>query len=186
MKNNIESLCDAELINEKKVNVNDAIALKQLKAGDCVYLYGTIYTARDKVHNKIFNIIKDGDKVPFALNGAVIYYTGPCVDNERKISAAGPTTSCRMDAYAPALYDNGVIATIGKGDRSEEVYKAITRNEAVYFSAIGGAGALYAKSVTKCEDVCFIDLGAEAVRKLTVENFPVIVAIDSEGKSIYT
>lgn len=181
-----ESLCDAGFEMEIKVNVNDADALKKLKAGDCVWLYGTVYTARDKAQERIFKLIKSGDEVPFALNGAVIYYTGPCFDNEEKISAAGPTTSCRMDAYTPTLCDKGVIATIGKGDRSEEVYKAIIRNKAIYFSAIGGAGALYANAVTKYEDVCFMDLGAEAVRKLTVEHFPAIVAIDSKGKSIYT
>lgn len=159
---------------------------KNLKAGDYVYLTGTVYTARDAAHKRLIECLEHGEPLPFDIKNAVIYYMGPSPAREGKIiGSAGPTTSSRMDKYAPALLDLGQKAMIGKGKRDREVIDAIVRNQAVYFAAVGGAGALLSKCITKSELVCYEDLGTEAVRKLEVKNFPVIVVIDSEGNNLY-
>lgn len=159
---------------------------KNLKAGDLVYLSGTIYTARDAAHKRLCEMLDQNIELPFLLEDATIYYVGPTPTMPNKVfGSAGPTTSMRMDAYAGRLYDLGVQATIGKGYRTKEVVEAIKRNESVYMVAIGGAGALLGKCVQKAEMIAFEDLGAEAIQKLEVKNFPVTVAIDSEGRNLY-
>ena len=157
-----------------------------LKAGDYVYLTGTVYTARDAAHKRMYEILQEGGELPIDIQGQVIYYMGPSPAREgRPIGSAGPTTATRMDKYAPTLLDLGEKAMIGKGKRSKEVIDAIIRNKAVYFAAIGGAGALLSKCITKSEIVCYEDLGAEAIRKLEVKDFPVIVVIDRDGNTLY-
>lgn len=157
-----------------------------LKAGDYVYITGTMYTARDAAHKRMYEAFERGESLPIPLDNEVIYYMGPSPAREgRPIGSAGPTTSSRMDKYAPSLLDLGQIAMIGKGKRSAEVIEAIKRNSAVYFAAIGGAGALLSKCIKSSEVVAYDDLGTEAIRKLYVENFPVIVVIDSEGNNLY-
>lgn len=157
-----------------------------LKAGDYVYLTGTIYTARDAAHKRMYDALNDGKALPLEMKDNVIYYMGPSPAREgRPIGSAGPTTASRMDKYAPSLLDLGLRGMIGKGKRSLEVRDAIVRNGAVYFAAVGGAGALLSKSITSSEVIAYDDLGTEAIRKLTVENFPVIVVIDSEGNNLY-
>lgn len=157
-----------------------------LKAGDYVYITGTMYTARDAAHKRMYEALERGESLPIPLDNEVIYYMGPSPAREgRPIGSAGPTTSSRMDKYAPSLLDLGQIAMIGKGKRSPEVIEAIKRNSAVYFAAIGGAGALLSKCIKTSEVVAYDDLGTEAIRKLYVENFPVIVVIDSEGNNLY-
>lgn len=159
---------------------------KRLRAGDYVYITGTIYTARDAAHKRMYKALERGEKLPFAVQNNVIYYMGPSPAREgRPIGSAGPTTASRMDKYAPALLDLGLIGMIGKGKRSEAVKEAIVRNGAVYFAAVGGAGALLAGSIKASEVIAYDDLGTEAIRKLEVENFPVIVVIDSEGQNLY-
>lgn len=160
--------------------------LAALRAGDRVLLSGTIYTARDQAHKRICEALDRGDELPFEIEGSIIYYVGPTpAPPGRPIGSAGPTTSYRMDPYAPRLLDLGQYAMIGKGPRSEEVNEAIVRNGAVYFAAIGGAAALISKSVKSAEVIAFEDLGAEAVRRLEVEDMPVIVAVDSLGTDLY-
>ena len=160
--------------------------VKTLKAGDYVYISGTIYTARDAAHKRMYEALQNGQEVPMSLKDNVVYYMGPSPAREgRPIGSAGPTTSSRMDKYAPLLMDQGLKGMIGKGKRSKEVMDAIVRNHAVYFAAVGGAGALLSKCITKSEIVCYEDLGAEAIRKLEVKDFPVIVVIDSEGNNLY-
>lgn len=157
-----------------------------LQAGDYVYLTGTIYTARDAAHKRMYEALQKGEDLPLELQNNVIYYMGPSPAREgRPIGSAGPTTSGRMDKYAPCLLDLGLLGMIGKGKRSEEVKAAIVRNKAVYFAAVGGAGALLSKSITESEVIAYDDLGTEAVRRLKVENFPVIVVIDSQGNDLY-
>lgn len=157
-----------------------------LKVGDYVYITGTIYTARDAAHKRMYESIIKNEKLPIDMNNSVIYYMGPSPAREgRPIGSAGPTTASRMDKYAPTLLDLGEIAMIGKGKRTEEVRQAIIRNKAVYFAAVGGAGALLSKSITESRVVAYDDLGTEAIRELKVENFPVIVVIDSEGNNLY-
>lgn len=157
-----------------------------LKAGDDVLLTGTIYTARDAAHKRLVEMIDKGEKLPFDIEGSVIYFVGPTPAREgRAIGSAGPTTSYRMDAYSPTLLDLGHIGMIGKGRRSDEVKEAIVRNGAVYFGAIGGAGALISRSVKEAEVIAFDDLGAEAVRRLRVEDMPLTVVIDSKGNDLY-
>ena len=170
-----------------KINVADLAAVaKTLRAGDSVVLSGTVYTARDAAHKRITEIMASGGELPFAIDGAVIYYAGPTPAPEGlAIGSCGPTTSSRMDGFAPMLLDNGLIAMIGKGQRSDEVCAAIERNEAVYFCAIGGAGALAAKCIKSSEVIAFDDLGCESVKKLEIENFPLIVAIDCKGGNLY-
>lgn len=157
-----------------------------LKAGDSVTITGTIYTARDAAHKRMCEALSRGDKLPFDVEGQVIYYVGPCPARPGEvIGSCGPTTSYRMDAYAPELISLGLSGMIGKGMRSDEVKKACVENGSVYFGAIGGAGALLASHVKKSEIIAYDDLGAEAVRTLTVENFPVTVIIDAKGNDLY-
>ena len=157
-----------------------------LRAGDYVYLTGTIYTARDAAHKRMYEALEHGGSLPFEISGNIIYYMGPSPAREgRPIGSAGPTTASRMDKYTPALLDMGLIGMIGKGKRSDAVKEAIVRNGAVYFAAVGGAGALLSKSITRSEVIAYEDLGTEAIRRLEVEDFPVIVVIDSEGHNLY-
>lgn len=159
---------------------------KSLRAGDYVYITGTIYTARDAAHLRMYEALDRNEELPIGMENNVIYYMGPSPAREgRPIGSAGPTTASRMDKYAPRLLDLGLKGMIGKGKRSEAVKEAIVRNGAVYFAAVGGAGALLSKSIVASEVVAYDDLGTEAIRKLTVENFPVIVVIDSEGNNLY-
>ena len=155
-----------------------------LCAGDTVQLSGIVYTARDAAHAKICKMIENGDELPFELDGAVIYYAGPTPAKEgMPIGSCGPTTSSRMDKFTPTLLGRGLCAMIGKGKRSDDVISAMKKAGAVYFCAIGGAGALAARCVRKAEIVAFPELGCEAVRRIEVENFPLIVGIDSHGNS---
>ena len=157
-----------------------------LHAGDYVYITGTIYTARDAAHKRMDETLDQGEKLPVNIENEIIYYMGPSPAREgRPIGSAGPTTASRMDKYAPTLLDLGQKAMIGKGKRSKEVIDAIVRNKAVYFAAIGGAGALLSKSITHSEVIAYDDLGTEAIRKLEVKNFPVVVVIDSKGNNLY-
>ena len=159
---------------------------KQLKAGDYVYLTGTIYTARDAAHKRMQETLQRGEALPLEMKENVIYYMGPSPAREgRPIGSAGPTTASRMDKYAPELLDLGLGAMIGKGKRSQEVKDAIVRNGSVYFAAVGGAGALLSKCILSSEVIAYNDLGTEAIRKLQVKDFPVIVVIDSEGNNLY-
>ncbi len=160
-------------------------ALK-LRAGDMVYITGTIYTARDAAHKRMSEALAKGEELPLELKDNIIYYMGPSPARPgRPIGSAGPTTASRMDKYAPNLLDLGLRGMIGKGKRTKEVQEAIIRNGAVYFAAIGGAGALLSKAITSATVIAYDDLGTEAIRKLTVENFPCIVVIDSEGTNLY-
>lgn len=157
-----------------------------LKAGDYVYISGTIYTARDAAHKRMQETLDAGEALPLELPGNVIYYMGPSPAREgRPIGSAGPTTASRMDKYAPTLLDLGLAGMIGKGKRSQAVRDAIVRNQSVYFAAVGGAGALLSKAITKSEVIAYDDLGTEAIRKLEVVNFPVIVVIDAQGNNLY-
>ena len=159
---------------------------KELKSGDYVYLTGTIYTARDAAHKRMYEALEKGEELPFDIHNNIIYYMGPSPAREgRPIGSAGPTTASRMDKYAPALLDLGQRGMIGKGKRNEGVRQAIIRNNAVYFAAVGGAGALLSKSIMSSEIIAYEDLGTEAVRKLEVKEFPVIVVIDSDGNNLY-
>ena len=161
-------------------------AAAQLKAGDLVYLPGTIYTARDAAHKRMQETLDRGEALPFDPAGNVIYYMGPSPAREgRCIGSAGPTTASRMDRYTPKLLDLGLRGMIGKGRRSAAVKDAVKRNGAVYFAAIGGAGALLSKSILQSEVIAYADLGTEAIRRLTVKNFPVIVCMDSDGTDLY-
>lgn len=158
----------------------------ELKAGDRVYLSGTVYTSRDAAHKRIFEALDSGSQLPYALEEAVVYYAGPTPTPENlPIGSCGPTTSGRMDAFAPRLLDLGMRAMIGKGQRSKEVCDAIVRNNAVYFCAVGGAGALAAKCVEKCDVIAYEDLGCESVKKLEIKEFPLIVAIDCQGGNLF-
>ena len=160
--------------------------IKSLKAGDSVLLTGTIITGRDAAHKRLFELIEKGEELPVDVKGEIIYYVGPAPAKPGyAVGPAGPTSSYRMDKFTPALLDLGMKGMIGKGARSEEVIDAIVSNGAVYFAAIGGAAALIAKSIKKEEILCYEDLGTEAVRRYTVEDFPCIVAIDSEGNNVY-
>ena len=158
----------------------------KLRAGDTVTLTGTVYTARDAAHKKIVAAMDAGDKLPFDLDGAAIYYAGPTPAKPGQvIGSVGPTTSGRMDPFAPRLLDAGLACMIGKGVRGQGVQDAMARNGAVYMVAIGGAGALLAKCIKKAELIAYEDLGAEALRKLYVEDMPLVVIIDSEGNNLY-
>lgn len=159
---------------------------KMLRAGDYVYITGVVYTARDAAHKRMSEALDEGKPLPFDMKNNIIYYMGPSPAREgRPIGSAGPTTASRMDKYAPDLLDLGLKGMIGKGKRSEDVKAAIVRNGAVYFAAVGGAGALLSQRIKSSEVIAYDDLGTEAVRKLEVENFPVIVVIDSEGNNLY-
>ena len=159
---------------------------KELKSGDYVYITGTIYVARDAAHKRMIEALECGEELPIDIKNSTIYYMGPSPARKgRPIGSAGPTTASRMDKYTPTLLDLGQKAMIGKGKRTKEVIDAIIRNKAVYFAAIGGAGALLSKCITKSEVICYDDLGAEAIRRIEVEDFPVIVVIDREGNNLY-
>lgn len=164
----------------------DAETIVGLRAGDFVYITGTIYTARDAAHKRMSETLKEGGILPIELKNNIIYYLGPSPAREgRPIGSAGPTTSGRMDKYTPALLDLGLKGMIGKGRRSAEVKDAVVRNGCVYFAAIGGAGALLSKAITAAEVIAYEDLGTEAIRKLEVVNFPVIVVMDALGNDLY-
>ena len=159
---------------------------KKLHIGDYVYLTGTIYTARDAAHKRMYEALEKGEGLPFDVDGNVIYYMGPSPAREgRPIGSAGPTTASRMDKYAPKLLDLGLAGMIGKGKRTEAVREAVIRNSAVYFAAVGGAGALLSKAIKSSEVIAYDDLGTEAIRKLSVEDFPVVVVMDCEGNNLY-
>ena len=157
-----------------------------LHSGYYVYITGEMYVARDAAHKRMIEALGKGEQLPIDIKDATIYYMGPSPAREgRPIGSAGPTTATRMDKYAPTLLDLGEKAMIGKGKRSQAVLDAIIRNKAVYFAAVGGAGALLSKCIKKSEVICYDDLGAEAIRKLYVEDFPVIVVVDREGNNLY-
>lgn len=160
--------------------------VKELKAGDYVYLSGTIYTARDAAHKRMTEELQTGKSIPFEMKDQVIYYLGPTPNRKGQvIGSAGPTTSSRMDKYAPALLDMGLKGMVGKGKRSDLVVDSMKKNCAVYFAAVGGAGALLSKCIKKSEVIAYDDLGTEAIRKLEVENLPVITVIDCYGNDLY-
>ena len=158
----------------------------ELRAGDRVVLSGTVYTSRDAAHKRIAESIDKGEKLPYDLQNAVIYYAGPTPAPEGlAVGSCGPTTSSRMDVFAPDFLDKGVVAMVGKGERSPAVCDAIIRNKAVYLCAIGGAGALASKCITSCDVIAYEDLGCESVKKLTFKDFPLTVAIDCNGGNIF-
>ena len=160
--------------------------IEELKAGDYVYLTGTIYTARDAAHKRMYDSMKKGESLPIELKGNVLYYLGPSPAREGQvIGSAGPTTSSRMDKYTPDMLDAGLKGMVGKGKRSPEVIEAMKRNHAVYFAAVGGAGALLSQCIKEAEVVAYDDLGTEAIRRLYIENLPVIVVIDKDGNNLY-
>ncbi len=159
---------------------------RELRAGDYVYITGTIYTARDAAHKRMYEALEEGKDLPINLTNNIIYYMGPSPAREgRPIGSAGPTTASRMDKYTPDFLDRGLKGMIGKGKRTEAVREAILRNGAVYFAAVGGAGALLSRSIKSSNVIAYEDLGTEAIRELQVENFPVIVVIDSQGNNLY-
>ncbi|CUQ25350.1 Fe-S-containing hydro-lyase [Clostridium baratii] len=165
--------------------LND-LEISELKCGDSILLTGTIYTARDAAHKRLIELIEKGEELPFDLEGETIYYVGPTPPKPGMvIGSAGPTTSYRMDAYAPKLLDLGLKGMIGKGLRNEEVIESIKKNKAIYFGAIGGAAALIGKSIVKSEVIAYEDLGSEAIRRLEVRDLPLVVIIDSLGNNLY-
>lgn len=172
---------------DKHLNVPfDMEEAAKLKAGDYVYLSGTIYTARDAAHKRMHETLQKGGELPFELRDNVIYYMGPSPAREsRPIGSAGPTTASRMDKYTPVLLDMGLRGMIGKGRRSDAVIEAIVRNQSVYFAAVGGAGALLSRAIVSSEIIAYDDLGTEAIRRLEIRNFPVIVVIDCAGNNLY-
>lgn len=158
----------------------------KLKAGDYVYISGTIYTARDAAHKRMAEALSRGEEFPFDIKDQVIYYMGPAPAREGQvIGSSGPTTASRMDKYAPELLDLGLKGMIGKGKRSKAVLDGVVRNKAVYLAAVGGAGALLSKCITSAEVIAYEDLGTEAIRKLTVKDFPAIVVVDCDGHNLY-
>lgn len=172
---------------ERHINVPlDAETAATLRAGDYLYLTGTVYTARDAAHKRMQEALERGEKLPLEMRNNVIYYMGPSPARPgRAIGSAGPTTASRMDKYAPALLDMGLKGMIGKGRRSQEVQDAVVRNKAVYLAAVGGAGALLSRSIVSSEVIAYEDLGTEAIRKLEVKDFPVIVVMDATGDDLY-
>lgn len=172
---------------EKKIKIpaSDEV-IKELRAGDMLYLTGTIYTARDAAHKRMYEALQKGEDIPFDINGAFVYYLGPTPARPGQvIGSAGPTTSSRMDKYTPLLLSKGLKGMIGKGKRSPEVIESIKENGAVYLAAIGGLGALLSKRIVASEVIAYDDLGTEAIRKLTVEDLPVVVIVDTEGNNLY-
>ncbi len=176
-----------DMAAERRIRVEELrVAASMLKAGERILLTGTLYTSRDAAHKRINALLDEGADLPYPLQDAAIYYAGATpAPADLPIGACGPTTSGRMDVYAPRFYDEGVVATIGKGQRSPDVVEAIVRNGGVYLCAVGGAGALAAKAVRSCEVIAFEDLGCEAVKKLWVEDFPLIVAVDCHGGNLF-
>lgn len=171
----------------KNINVSELKTVAhELRAGDTVSLSGTVYTARDAAHKRIVAMLERGEESPFEIEGAVIYYAGPTpAKNGLAVGSCGPTTSSRMNPFAPKMLDSGMAGIIGKGQMSDEVREALKKRGAVYFCAVGGAGALAAKAIKKCEVVAFDDLGCESVKRMEVENFSLIVGIDAKGNSIF-
>ncbi|MCD6121463.1 MAG: Fe-S-containing hydro-lyase [Spirochaetales bacterium] len=168
-----------------KTPLNDDTVL-QLKAGDNVLISGYLYTGRDAAHKRLVDLIEKGKELPIDVNGQIIYYVGPAPAKPgHACGSAGPTTSYRMDPYAPCLLDLGLKGMIGKGLRSKEVIDSMIKNKAVYFGAVGGAAALISKSIVKSETICYEDLGTEAIHKFLVEDFPAIVIIDAFGNNLY-
>ncbi|MCK8825344.1 Fe-S-containing hydro-lyase [Fuchsiella alkaliacetigena] len=160
--------------------------VKSLAAGDKVLLSGTIYTARDVAHSRLVDALEAGEELPFELEGQVIYYAGPCPARPGQVvGSAGPTTSYRMDPFTPQLLESGLRAMIGKGDRDKQVVETMQKTGAVYLGAVGGAAALIAQRIKEAEVIAYADLGTEAIRKLKVEDFPLIVVIDSQGNNLY-
>ena len=160
--------------------------IQSLQAGDYVFLTGIIYTARDAAHKRMYETLQKGERLPIDIKDNIIYYMGPSPARPGKaIGSAGPTTSSRMDKYTPDLLDLGMSGIIGKGKRSQQVIEAIVRNNAVYFAAVGGAGALLSKAITKAEVVAYEDLGTEAIHRLEVKDFPAIVVVDCKGTNLY-
>lgn len=176
-----------EIIMEKHITTPlDLNTINSIHAGDFIYITGIIYTARDAAHKRLYEAAMNGEELPFDVNNNIIYYLGPTPAREGQvIGSAGPTTSSRMDKYTPMLLERGLKGMIGKGKRSEEVRKSIIKNNAVYFAAIGGAGALLSKSIKSAKVIAYDDLGTEAIRELYVENFPVIAVIDQAGNNQY-
>lgn len=172
---------------EKKINLPITKEISdELHIGDFCYLTGEMYVARDAAHKRLMELIDKGEALPIELDGATIYYMGPSPAREgRPIGSAGPTTASRMDKYAPTFLDLGLKAMVGKGKRTKAVLDAIVRNKATYFAAIGGAGALLSERIKSSEIVCYEDLGAEAIRKIYVEDFPVVVVADCHGENLY-
>lgn len=170
-----------------EINVSDLkSASLSLKAGDRVLLSGEVFTARDAAHKRVFELLDKGEPLPFDIKEAVIYYTGPTpAQKNMPVGSCGPTTSIRMDKFTPRLLDMGLAGIIGKGERGDAVCEAITRNKAVYFCAVGGAGALMASHVIKAEEIAFPELGCESVKRLTVEKLPLTVCIDCSGGNIF-
>lgn len=188
-KENCKSLFKKQKkMQERKIlttPLSDAV-IKDLKAGDMAYISGVVYTARDAAHKKMCELLDEGQPMPFDFTGAAVYYAGPCPAKPGKpIGSVGPTTSGRMDLYAPKLMEQGLKIMIGKGLRSKEVIDSIVKHGGIYFAAIGGAAALMGKSVESAEVIAFDELGTEAVRRLVVKELPVIVAIDSRGNNMY-
>ena len=177
------------MLEDKAIAINTqqlSAMAASLKAGDRVLLTGTIYTARDAAHKRLFQLLDQGEELPFQLKGAAIYYAGPTPGQQgMAVGACGPTTSGRMDKFAPQLLDLGLTAMIGKGSRSQAVKDAMVRNGAVYFAAVGGAGALIAKCIETAEVIAFDDLGCESIKRMTVKNLPLTVAIDSRGNDLF-
>lgn len=172
---------------ERHINVPlNGETAASLKAGDYVYLTGTIYTARDAAHKRMYDALEKGDPLPLEMNNNIIYYMGPSpARTGRPIGSAGPTTASRMDKYAPALLDLGLKGMIGKGRRTKEVKEAVIRNGAVYFAAVGGAGALLSRAIISSQVIAYDDLGTEAIRRLEVKDFPAIVVMDAQGNDLY-
>jgi fumarate hydratase subunit beta len=159
---------------------------EDLQAGDYVYITGTVYTARDAAHKRMYEVMEAGGSIPFELKNNIVYYLGPTPEKEGQvIGSAGPTTSSRMDKYTPLLLDNGLRGMIGKGKRDKDVIASMIKNKAVYFAAVGGAGALLSKKIKASRVIAYEDLGPEAIRELYVEDFPVIVVIDTKGNNLY-
>lgn len=159
---------------------------EKVNAGDKIFLSGTVYTARDAAHKRIFELIENNQELPFSLCGSTIFYAGPTpAPLGLAVGSCGPTTSSRMDAFAPDLYNKGIACTIGKGPRNQKTVDAIIKNKALYLCAIGGAGALAAHSIKKCDVIAFDDLGCESVKRFEFNNFPLFVAIDSSGNTIF-
>lgn len=171
----------------KKLNTSDIESwVGTLKAGELIYLSGTIYTARDAAHKRFFALLDSGKPLPFEIKNNTIYYAGPTpAKANMPTGSCGPTTSSRMDPYAPRLIDLGLKCMIGKGDRSKEVYKAIVRNRGIYLCAVGGAGALAASCIKSAEVIAFEELGCESVKRMEIKDFPLYVGIDSNGNSIF-
>lgn len=174
-------------MNEYYISVSQlSRSSEKLCCGDKVYLSGTVYTARDAAHLRLVNLIKENKPLPFEIKGSVIYYAGPTPSKpDGTIGSYGPTTSSRMDSFSPLLLDKGMLAMIGKGNRSDDVVTSIRKNKAVYFCAGGGFGALISQSITSVDEIAFPELGCESIKRLVVDKMPLIVAIDCKGNSVF-